>query len=260
MAIAPTHSRALRPPPPAARAASLDGRPVLPADLAAALFSQGHVVSLPAGQILFRAGAPGDGCYRLDEGLLKVTMASPETERAVERILAILGGGALVGELSMLDGAPRSASVVAIRDSKLRFVSRAEFDEFARAHPDVYRHITLVLAGRLRAIDEALTATSFLTLKGRVARALFGLADAFGKDVGAGRVLINQKVSQRDLAAMAGIARENLSRILQDWMRRKLLSRLAGYYCVENKSALEAEAAPAPAAKEKAAVAEEDDD
>jgi CRP-like cAMP-binding protein len=259
MAIAPSHSGALRPAPAAARSASLDGRQVLPADLAAALFSTARIVSLPAGQLLFRAGAPGDGCYRLDEGLLKVTTAPPAAERAAERILAILGNGALVGELSMLDGAPRSASVVAIRESKLRFVSRVEFDEFARAHPDVYRHITLVLAGRLRAIDEALAATSFLTLKGRVARALFGLADAFGKDVGGGRILINQRVSQRDLAAMAGIARENLSRILQDWMRRKLITRLAGYYCLEDKPALEADAAPAPvAAKEKVPSADEE--
>jgi DNA-binding Xre family transcriptional regulator len=67
------------------------------------------------------------------------------------------------------------------------------------------------------------------------------LADAFGEDVGAGRILIHQKVSQGDLAAMAGIARENLSRILQDWMREALIKRLASY-CVENKAALEREA------------------
>jgi CRP-like cAMP-binding protein len=245
MATAPTHGNALH--------------SVLPEDLPAALFSQARPVSLPATRTLFLAGAPGDGCYRVDEGLLKVTMASPS---GGERILAILGSGALVGELSMLDGAPRSASVVAIRDSKLRFVSRADFEAFARANPDVYRHMTVMLARRLRVIDDALTATSFLTLKGRVARAMFNLADAFGKDVGSGRILIGQKVSQRDLAAMAGIARENLSRILQDWMRRKLVSRLAGYYCLEDKSALELDTAPPggtdPALKGAAARGEPD--
>ena len=54
-----------------------------------------------------------------------------------------------------------------------------------------------------------------------------------------GRILIRQKVTQSDLAAMAGIARENVSRILNDWMRAKLVSRLAGYYCLENRAALE---------------------
>ena len=95
---------------------------------------------------------------------------------------------------------------------------------------------------RLRDTNNVVAAMSFLTLKGRVAQALLSLADAFGNDVGAGRILIRQKVTQSDLAAMAGIARENVSRILNDWMRNKLLSRLAGYYCVENRSALEREA------------------
>src|SRR6266513_3055555 len=81
--------------------------------------------------------------------------------------------------------------------------------------PEIYRHITAFLARRLRDVDDALTATSFLPLKARTARALLSLSDAFGKEIGSGRVLIRQKFSQSDLAAMAGIARENCSRILQ---------------------------------------------
>ena len=61
------------------------------------------------------------------------------------------------------------------------------------------------------------------------------LAEAFGRDVGQGRIVIRQKVSQGDLAAMAGIARENVSRVLHDWVNRSLVSHLAGYYCLENK-------------------------
>jgi len=68
------------------------------------------------------------------------------------------------------------------------------------------------------------------------------LAQEFGQDVGAGRIVIRQKIGQSDLAAMAGIARENVSRILNDWKRRKLVSRLSGYYCLENKAQLEHEA------------------
>jgi CRP-like cAMP-binding protein len=207
----------------------------LPPDLSAALFNQARVVHFNPQQILFIGGDPGDGCYLVDEGLLKVNAVSAS---GAERILAILGPGALVGELSMIDGAPRSASVTAIRESKLRFVSRTAFDVVGRARPELYRHITTLLARRLRDIDEALTATSFLPLKGRTARALLSLADAFGNDVGSGRIVIRQKVSQSDIAAMAGIARENVSRILQDWTRRSLVSRIAGYYCLENKAAL----------------------
>ena len=86
-------------------------------------------------------------------------------------------------------------------------------------------------------------AGSFLPLKGRVARALLDLAEAFGQDVGQGRILIRQKVSQSDVAAMAGIARENVSRILNDWIRDKLVSRLSGHYCLENKDKLKRESA-----------------
>jgi CRP/FNR family cyclic AMP-dependent transcriptional regulator len=212
---------------------------LLPADFVAALFGQARTVALARNQALFRAGDPCDGCYRIVEGLLKVTAAAPSRR---ERILAILGPRALVGELSMIDGAPRSASVTAIRDSRLAFVTRAAFESFAKANPEVYRQISVLLARHLRDNNNALVATSFLSVKGRAARALLSLADAFGEDVGSGRILIHQRISQGDLAAMAGIARENLSRILQEWMRNALIKRLASYYCVENKAALEREA------------------
>ena len=93
----------------------------------------------------------------------------------------------------------------------------------------------------LRDTDEALVATNFLSVKGRVARALLSLADAFGRDIGEGRTLIRQKVSQSDLAAMAGIARENVSRVLNEWGNRSLVKRLAGYYCLENRAAIQHE-------------------
>jgi CRP/FNR family cyclic AMP-dependent transcriptional regulator len=212
---------------------------VLPADFVAELFGSARAVPLARNKTLFLAGDPCDGCYRIVDGLLKVTAAAPSQR---ERILAILGPGALVGELSMIDGAPRSATVSAIRDSRLAFVPLAAFETFATANPEVFRHISAVLASHLRENNSALVATSFLSVKGRAARALLGLADAFGENVGSGRILIHQKVSQGDLAAMAGIARENLSRILQEWMRSGLIKRLASYYCVEDKAALEREA------------------
>jgi CRP/FNR family transcriptional regulator, cyclic AMP receptor protein len=211
---------------------------MLPVDLSAGLFLHARSVHLDPGQALFLGGDPGDGCYRVDEGLVKVHAILPS---GGERILAILGPGMLVGELAMLDGAARSASASAIHESKLSFVSRAAFEAIASARAEIYRYITVLLTRRLRDTDQALKATSFLPLKGRAATALLSLSEAFGQDVGSGRILIRQKVSQSDLAAMAGIARENFSRILQEWIRQSLVSRLAGYYCLEDKLALECE-------------------
>jgi CRP-like cAMP-binding protein len=213
---------------------------VFPESLASKLFANSRAVTLAADEVLFLAGDPGDGCYRVEEGLLKVGMIAPT---GAERILAIVGLGGIVGELSTIDGLPRSASVAAVRDSKLTFVSRAAFETFADSHPEVYRHLVSLLAARLRDTDVVVAAGSFLPLKGRVARALLDLAEAFGQDVGQGRILIRQKVSQSDVAAMAGITRENVSRILNDWIRDKLVTRLSGYYCLENTSRLKRESA-----------------
>ena len=211
----------------------------LPEELQHGLFTKGRTTALAANQTLFLTGDAGDGCYRIEEGLLKVSVVAPT---GGERILAILGAGAIVGELSMISGEPRSASVAAIRESSLCFVSRTAFEGFARDNPVTYRHLVRLLARRLTDTNAALAATTFLTLQGRAARSLLSLAEGFGHDVGNGRILIRQKITQSDLAAMSGIARENASRILKDWMRRTLVSRLAGYYCLENKAALEREA------------------
>jgi CRP/FNR family transcriptional regulator, cyclic AMP receptor protein len=202
----------------------------LPTELSHRLFAKARPLSLAASRTLFVAGDDGDGCYRVEEGLLK---ASVSVATGGERILAILGPGSVVGELSMIDSAPRSASVTALRDSKLSFVDRATFETFGQSTPELYR-----------SRDGCVTPTKrwwpLLSVKGRVARALLSLAEAFGRDIGQGRVLIRQKVSQSDLAAIAGIARENVSRALNDW--GSLVSRLAGYYCLENKAALNREA------------------
>src|SRR5262249_49417037 len=119
---------------------------VFPENLAARLFANCRLTKLAADEVLFVAGDPGDGCYRVEQGLLKVSMISPS---GAERILAIVGPGGIVGELSTIDGLPRSASVAAVRDSELTFVSRAAFEAFAEANPQVYKNLVALLAARL---------------------------------------------------------------------------------------------------------------
>jgi CRP/FNR family transcriptional regulator, cyclic AMP receptor protein len=114
--------------------------------------------------------------------------------------------------------------VLALRD-ELLFVSKAKFDQYAHNHPELYQHLLMLLASRLRDTNDVIAAESFLPLRGRVAVTLLDLAEHFGQSVGGDRVMIRHKFRQPDLAAMAGIARENLNRILADWKRRKLVSR-----------------------------------
>jgi CRP-like cAMP-binding protein len=132
--------------------------------------------------------------------------------------------------------------VVAVRDATLSSVSRAEFEAFAEEHPEVYKSLVKLLAHRLRDTDAVVAAGSFLSLKGRVARTMLELANHFGQEVAPGRIVIRQKIGHSDLAAMAGIARENLTRVFNDWQRHKVLNRLSGYYCLEDKTQLEHQA------------------
>src|SRR4029079_4762145 len=206
--------------------------------LSADLFASAAPLRLAAEEALFLAGDTGDGCDLVEDGLLKVVVAS---HFGGERILAFLGRGAIVGEMSVIDGRPRSASVVAVRQAALKFLSRASFEEFTRKYPEVYKYLMKLLASRLREANAVIAAGTFLSIKGRVARTLLELAERFGQDVGTGRIVIHHKIGQSDLAASAGIARANVSRILNEWKRHKRVSRLSGYYCLENKAMLESE-------------------
>jgi CRP/FNR family cyclic AMP-dependent transcriptional regulator len=185
-------------------------------------------------------GISGDGCYLVEQGLLKVIITSPKGE---ERILAILGPGEIAGELSIIDRQARSASVIAVKDCELRFVSQKNFEKITKQEPDIYQYLVSVLALRLRETDQAVAADSFLTVKARLARALLELTEYLGEDAGAGRVLIRHKINQSDLAAMAGVARENVSRTLSDWKRRGLLTYSSGFYCVNDMRRLKRYAA-----------------
>jgi CRP/FNR family cyclic AMP-dependent transcriptional regulator len=210
----------------------------LPDRLSGALLAGAAQRHLAPGEMLFLAGDPGDGFYRVEKGLLKISIASAS---GAERILAILGPGSIVGDLAIIDGKPRSASVSALRDCTVQYVSRKAFDAFAAKSPEIYHYLAKVLAARLRDTEDIVAAGSFLPLKGRLARALLELAEGFGQNVGGTRVVIRQKVNQSDLAAMAGIARENVSRIMNDWIRAKAVTRLSGYYCLEDPAKLKHE-------------------
>jgi CRP-like cAMP-binding protein len=207
-------------------------------DLSAHLFAGATPRQLMAGETLFRVGEAGNGCYRLDRGVLKVNITSPKGD---ERILAIIGPGSIVGELALIDGRPRSASIIALKDCDLLFIGRAAFNEYATQHPEIYKYLVDVLASRLREADDTIAATSFLSVKARVARTLLELAKHLGQSEGAGRVIIRHKTNQGDIAALAGVARENVSRVLSKWKKQNIVTRWSFYYTLKNTTALERE-------------------
>src|SRR5262245_24770767 len=207
----------------------------LPDRLSSRLFARATARHLRAGETLFSVGDDGNGCYRLDRGVLKINTVSEQGEILT---LAVVGAGSIVGELALIDGRPRSASIIAVKDCELSFISRAHFEE-CLLHPEISRYLLNVLAARLREADEALAAGSFLSVKARVARILLHLAKYLG-DAAGGRTIIGHKISQADLAAMAGVARENANRVLRQWKRKKIVTQSSSFYSF-NGRALERE-------------------
>lgn len=205
-----------------------------PETLLSEFFKEATACNLREGEALFRAGDAGDGCYRIQTGLVKIVVASQQGE---ERIISLLGPGAIVGELSMIDGGPRSTSVVAVADCSLSFVSRAKFQKYSEAHPELTSYLVRTLARRLRETNDALAAATFLSVKGRLARALLNLAEYAGEENG-GRIELRHKISQSDLAAMAGVARENVSRTMSEWRKRDIVTRSSDYYYIKDPAAL----------------------
>ena len=118
----------------------------LPGRLSTELFASAKPVRLAAGKVLYLAGDSGDDCYRIEDGLLKVTMVSHSGD---ERILAFVGRGDIVGELSIIDGLPRSASVVAVRDATLSCLSRIALK--AKELSEITYHLSALRVGQPRA-------------------------------------------------------------------------------------------------------------
>lgn len=194
-----------------------------------------RIARLPAGRVIFRKGDAPDGCYLILKGAVKVSL--PEAN-GHETLLAILGSGDVVGEMALLDRQPRSATVIALKGCELCHLRTSAFDELARTDIAVYQQLLRLLSTRLRANNERFAAQR-MALSSRLARAFLQLAQACGEQLPDRRILIRQKVSQAELGHMIGAARENVNRQLAQWRRGRLLSRISGYYCLEDPPALE---------------------
>ena len=168
----------------------------LPQPFLQQLLTAAKTVTLAEDQVLFEHGEPGDGCYFVNQGVLKVVRRS---ETGEQRILAVLGPGAIVGELAMIDGLPRSATVSALRASRLSFVPRSAFLDALKRTPHIHEYLVETLAARLRNADEDAAAASFLKVSSRVARALLQIAEQLGEpSKNPDRILVRHEMRQSD--------------------------------------------------------------
>jgi CRP/FNR family transcriptional regulator, cyclic AMP receptor protein len=194
-----------------------------------ALLSAARPLGLKVREVLFHAGDPGEGCYFLREGVVKAAVVAKDGQ---ERLLAVLGPGSLIGELSLIDGRPRSATISALKPSHLLHLPAPVFYREADANPLVYREALKILARRLRETNESMVAQGTVPVVGRVARAFASLAQGLGQERPGGQVLIANKITQTDIAGMAGVARENASRAINDLLRDGILARDGSHYVI----------------------------
>ncbi|MBI2719474.1 MAG: Crp/Fnr family transcriptional regulator [Rhizobiales bacterium] len=192
-------------------------------------------VKLRAREVLFHAGDRGDGCYVVRRGAIKASVVAKDGQ---ERLLAILGPGALIGELALFDDAPRSATITALRQCSLMHLTKATFFDLADDNPSIYRQALRLLAHRLRGSNDSVLAQGTVTVAGRVARAFASLAEGLGEEKGEGRILLPHRITQTDIAGMAGVARENASRAINDLLRQGILGRDGSFYVIEKMDEL----------------------
>ena len=167
-----------------------------------------------------------------------VVKAAVITRDGQERLLAVLGPGSLIGELSLIDNDPRSATITALKSCSLMHLTKAAFFRLADNNPHIYRQALRLLAHRLRGTNDSVVAQGTVSVSGRVARAFASLAEGLGDEQPDGRILLAHKITQTDIAGMAGVARENASRAINDLLRAGVLGRVQGFYAIEKAETL----------------------
>jgi len=153
----------------------------------------------------------GNSLFVIKKGRVKISHISPEGSEA---ILAILGAGDFFGELSVIDGLGRSASVTSIDDVELIMLRRVDFIQALERVPKIAITLLRELAGRIRKSGSHIRSLSLLDAKGRVGSTLIRLAEDIGRIKG-GKVMIEELPLQRDLASIAGTSRETISRVIK---------------------------------------------
>ena len=165
---------------------------------------------------MLTAEQPGEAIYVLLRGSVKVHLLTPE---GTEVILAVLGPGEVVGEMSLADSLGRSASVTTLEESTFLWVDRRTFSSSIEGSPVLARNLADVLSRRVRLANAHLLSMAALDVPGRVASQLLALAREYGEETPEGlRVPI--KLTQSDLAALVGASRVRVNQALGYYRKR----------------------------------------
>lgn len=165
------------------------------------------------GETVFHQGDPGDALFIVASGSVKVVL--PSNEGSEPAIVAVLGPGEFFGELALLDGAPHSATIVAVEPTETFILHREAFLAQIDTEPALRRALLASLAAEIRRLTGHVEDLHFLDLPGRLASRIVRLA-ADRPHEPDGAVRIPWPYTQSELAGMIGGSRQSVNRLLAD--------------------------------------------
>jgi CRP/FNR family transcriptional regulator/CRP/FNR family cyclic AMP-dependent transcriptional regulator len=173
------------------------------------------------GDIIFQKDDPGQSLFIVARGSVRIYVPSSQ---GADLTLAVLGPGQFFGDLSLLDGRPRSASASVLADTSVVTLERSDFVALVRSRPEAAMSVLSTVARRLRDTDEMASDLAFLDVGGRLAKKLLDLAATNGVRRTDG-VLVDMAVTQEELANMIGVTRESVNRNLSVFQRTGLVAK-----------------------------------
>lgn len=191
-------------------------------------------IALDPGRILFRQGQMGDALFAILDGALEFSILSGDGRKLA---LDIMGPGAVFGEIAFFDPGPRTATVTALRASRVCRLRHADLLVALGDNPDLGADLLRLAGQRMRWMGQQLTEQVFLPLPGRLARKLLHLA---ADNAGADAI----PLSQAELAEFVGATREAVSKTLAGWKRAGVIGAGRGGVTILDRAALTALADP----------------
>ena len=181
--------------------------------------------------VIVQQSDPSSELFIIVEGHLKVVTAGADGR---DSALGIMGPGEVIGEVSLLDGGPRSATIATIDHCELLLIRREPFLKFLETSPKTAIELIRVLAGRLRRLTERSEDIAFLRVGGRLAKRLVGLARQYGEKLPDGGMRIGFKLSQQEIGELVGATRESANKQIKAWEQEGLLSQQSGHIVIHD--------------------------
>ncbi|USR79320.1 Crp/Fnr family transcriptional regulator [Arcanobacterium pinnipediorum] len=172
--------------------------------------------TLKRGESLFHEGDSGDRLYVVTDGKVKLSHTADDGR---ENLIAVLGPGEIIGELTLFDLGARSSTVTAIAATSLLSLSHKDMMTYIDSHPAMAKSMLRELARRLRTTNQQMADLVFSDVPGRVAKALLDLAERFGERTQEG-IYVAHDLTQEELAHLVGASRETVNKSLADFTSR----------------------------------------